>query len=101
MGKVYIREYVRAGKEWVGGTPIASAQEPGTDQPVITTSGTSAQSQAFAGSTRFVRVQTDAIVSFVFGDNPVATINNARMPANGTEYFGVTPGMKLAVIDNT
>jgi orotate phosphoribosyltransferase len=48
-----------------------------------------------------VRVHTDAICSIAYGANPTATINSFRMNANTTEYFGVNPGDKIAVISNT
>lgn len=97
MATLYICEYSDVlhgpGESSVG-------MEPGTDQTPITIS-TSSQSLAFKANTRLVRIHTDAICSIVFGANPTATTSNKRLPANQTEYFGVVPGMKLAVVTNT
>lgn len=101
MARVYVTEYTRMGTEWAGSVPIAAALEPcNADQTPIETSGTSQQSAAFAGGTRVIRVHTDDVISFAIGDDPTATTNNRRMAAGQTEYFSVTPGHKIAVIDN-
>lgn len=103
MAKLYIREYSQV--EVVGAEPVnvvaQIAQEPGTDQTPVVIGGGSLQSVAFAASTRLVRIHTDAICSVLFGPNPTATVNSARLAADQTEYFGVNPGDKVAVISNT
>ncbi|MBP9714802.1 MAG: hypothetical protein KBD60_14140, partial [Sterolibacterium sp.] len=77
-------------------------QEPSiTEQTPVVIGGGSLQSAAFNGATRVVRLHTDAICSVAFGANPTATANTKRMAANSTEYFGVEPGHKVAVITNT
>lgn len=102
MAKLFISEYASMAKAWADPFPIAAPQEPCiTDQPPISIAVGSAQSAAFAGNTRVVRVHTDAICSILFGADPTATANNKRLGANATEYFGVVPGQKLAVITNT
>jgi hypothetical protein len=102
MAKVYITEYVAMGQEWAGSRPIAAVQEPANvDQAPITLSATSQQSEPFAGNSRLVRVHTDGVCSFSFGEDPTATTSNRRMGAGQTEYFGVVPGHRIAVIENT
>lgn len=100
MAKLYITEYSQEGRDKIGNAmPIAL--EPGVDQAPVAISGSSAQSAAFASTTKMIRVTTDVICSIVFGDNPSATANNKRMAADTVEYFGVQAAQKLAVISNT
>ncbi len=102
MAKLYIREYQRIGKGF-NGHQIPAGEEPGTDQLAVAIGGGSLQSAAFADSTAFVGLTTDAICSVVFGTNPTATTNGWRMGAGATQFFAVSPGsaMKVAVISNT
>jgi hypothetical protein len=81
---------------------LMAASAPGILQqaPVAIAAG-SAQSAAFSGATKFIRVHADVICSVNIGTNPVATAQNARLAANQTEYFGVWPGQQIAVITNT
>lgn len=95
MAKVYISEYEDNGRS-------IGAQEPSlVEQTPVAIGGTSAQSAAFAATTRIVRIHTDAICSIAFGSNPTATANSKRLAAGQTEYFGVQGGHKVAVITNT
>lgn len=100
MAKLYISEYASVG--YVAGLslPIQSALEPSVDQaPLDFTSGAQ-QSAAFAATTTFVRVWSDADCCIKFGANPTATTANKPIGAKNPEYFGVTPGkgLKLSVI---
>ena len=99
MATLYITEY-----EDVGPTlsQIAQApQEPRIANQTVAIGGTSTQSSAFNVRTRLVRLHTDAICSVDFGASPTAVATESRMAANTTEFFGVTPGHKVAVITNT
>lgn len=100
MAKVYISEYVTAP---IGnnGQLLAAGAEPSSTTQNVAIGGTSTQSSAFGTTTKFIRVHTDAICSFAIGANPTATANSARLAANSTEYFGVTPGQIIAIITNT
>lgn len=100
MASVYISEYSNLKNSKVRDL-IQAAEEPGLAIQKVTASGTSGQSSAFNAETRFVRIHTDAIVSIKFGSNPTATTSDLRLQADATEYFGVTPGHKVAVITNT
>lgn len=106
MAKLYIREFKAAGMV-SGQLPIADTRDS-LDQAPVTIQATSTQSAAFADTTLFIRVETDAICSIAFGvdsgqtyANPVATTNNMRLGVDGVEYFAVRSGDKLAVIANT
>ena len=78
-------------------------EEPEVASQIVAIGGSSAASNAFNESTRFVRIHTDSICSIVFGIGPTATTTNRRLAANATEYFGVPIGQsfKVAVIANT
>src|SRR5574343_1500902 len=99
MATLYISEYSQAGIAGPGMLPVAN--EPGVTTQTVSIGGTTAQSSAFGATTRFVRIHTDAICSIAFGSNPTATTSKLRLAANQTEYFGVRPGDKVAVITNT
>ena len=105
MAKVYISEYAVAALDSRG--MVSGGQEPALANQVLDTAATHL-SAAFNAETRFVRVHTDGIVSYLFGTAPTAATTNARMAANQTEYFGVpkgapgaSSGYKLDVIANT
>jgi hypothetical protein len=73
------------------------AMRPTTTQKV-NSSGTSAQSAAFAANIEYVRVCADAACHIEFGVNPTATTSKIYLPADDVEYFKVSPGEKVAVI---
>jgi hypothetical protein len=82
-----------------GGAPAVQTP-PITVQSIAIGAG-SVQSAAFDKATTIVRIHTDATAWLAFGSNPTAAVGNAstiRMAANQTEFFGVAPGHKLAVI---
>lgn len=95
MATLWIREYVNRGVAGAG-RGIQIAQEPGTDQTV--TFSTSAQSAAFAASTKFICVISDAAFHYVVGSNPTATTAALKVPANCPMWFGVVAGQKIAAV---
>ena len=99
MSKLYISEYAELPVS-KNGQLIQAPIMPSITTQVVTFT-TSTQSSAFNASTKFVRIHSDAICSFLFGTNPTATTSSPRMVAGATEYFAVSPGLKVAVIDNT
>lgn len=100
MAKLYVAEFEKQGRDGAGFiAPVAKA--PALVEQVVTIGATSEQSAAFGSLTRLVRVHTDAICSIAFGSDPTATANTSRMAAGQTEYFIVSPGDKVAVIENT
>jgi hypothetical protein len=86
-------------------TEFPDAAQPVALMPVladtqVTVSATTAQSNAFGGSTKIVRVSCDTTVSAAYGTNPTALTTNMRIPANVPEYFYVQSGFKFAFITN-
>lgn len=107
MATLYITEFQALGQaglpSWGYGpnAPTQAAQQPPIAEQTVAISGSSSTSAAFNAATVLVRLHTDAICSIEFGNAPAAGTTDARMAAGQTEYFGVTPGMKVAVISNT
>lgn len=70
-----------------------------------TISGTAALvGSAFGSQTVVVRVVATTDCHLAFGTSnatPTATVNNPYLPANTVEYFTVSPGMLLSVIQST
>lgn len=102
MAVLYVTEYVRQGRDGAGYNMVVADEPSLVDQTVAITAG-SVQSAAFNASTKFVRINVDAVCSIQFGTNPTASATTRRMPANTTEYFSVPQGAayKIAVITNT
>ena len=100
MAFVYIREYLRQPKDGIGGL-LPAGMEPAITTQKIAISAGSLQSAPFNALTTFVCVQTDAAMSYLFGANPVATAADMRMPLDGTQFFGVRAGDRIAIITNT
>ena len=67
---------------------------------VFTLSGTSQASSAFGSQTRQIRIATSGQPAYVvIGDGtPTATSSGAIMPSNWVDYFTVSPGQKVAVL---
>lgn len=83
------------------GFKVMAGQEPSLKNQQVSIGGTSAQSTAFGDTTRFVRIHTDSACRVAIGTNPTASSTSMRIGAGGTEYLGVMPGLKLAVIATT
>ena len=96
MAKLYITEFSALPIDLNLATPQL-AKLPGLADQVVTYSS-STQSAAFSGSTRFIRIHTDSDCHIQVSINPTASSGNAKLIAGQTEYFGVSPGDKLAVI---
>lgn len=96
MAEIWVTEFsqvaVRTGLPMqVGLMPEITTQE--------VTFTVSTQSAAFNANTRLIRVQADADAHLAFGANPTATLNSMPLVANVPEYFGVSPGDKVATYD--
>lgn len=79
---------------------VPTGAEPSPLQQVVVGAG-SVQSAAFADTTRLVRVHSDVVCRVAFGLNPTAAATSMRLAAGSTEFFGVIPGHKVAVITST
>jgi hypothetical protein len=99
MAKLYITEF-ELPPQYAGGALYVTQMPPLAEQ-TITITGTSQSSSSFGQYTRIIAVHTDSTCSISISLNPVATVNKKRLYANTTEYFGVLPGQKIAVISNT
>lgn len=99
MAVVYVTEYAEMPR--MSGQLILTGKEPGEAEQTVAITAGSVQSSAFGTQTKFVRIHTDAICSILFGTNPTAIATKKRLAANSTEFFGVNPGDKVAVITNT
>lgn len=101
MAKLYITEYSVLPRDEKGISVPVPAEPALVEQTPVVIGGGSLQSAAFNASTKFIRLHTDAICSIAFGTNPTATANSQRLRADATEFYGVQPGHKVAVITNT
>lgn len=100
MATLYIAEFESITPATEGGAAQVARATPVAEQTVAI-GGASTPSSAFNAATRYVRIHTDVICSIAFAATPTATAAKMRMAADQTEYFGVTPGTKVAVITNT
>lgn len=98
MAVLFITEYQELARPEPGMGQIAQA--PALAEQTVAITGASLQSAQFNASTRFIRLSTDAICSISIDFTPTATATKGRLPADNVEYFGVRPGMKIAVISN-
>lgn len=70
---------------------------PGTASTVSIASA-SAQSSAFASTTKVIEIRASKACYISIAANPTATSSTTYLPADETRYYGVTPGHKIAVI---
>jgi hypothetical protein len=61
----------------------------------------SVQSAPLSDVTRFVRLHSDVTCRIAFGPSPTASAASQRLVAGATEFFGVVPGQRIAVIQST
>ncbi len=95
-----ITEYAELARDAMGAM-IAAGKEPAVATTQVAIGAASAQSPAFSAATQFVRLHADAACRIEFGVNPTAAATSRRMAAGQTEYFGVVPGQRVAVITTT
>lgn len=96
--KLYVSEYKELGN--ASGHVAQVALDPPLAEQVVDYSGGVASSNAFKGSTQYVRIICDTQCSVQFGTAPTATTSTKLVPALTPEYFGVSPGNKISVISN-
>lgn len=100
MSKLYIAEFAHTpGIVSVSGQPLQLPPVPPAVGQVLTYSATAA-SAAFTANTAYVRLVSDADCHLEFGAGSIsATVNSVvKLTAGLPEYFGVTPGHKVAAI---
>lgn len=81
------------------GVPIPATGWPSAENVSFT--GTSAQSSVFSTNTFLIRLVSDVNCRVAFGNNPTATSSSALLVGGIPEYVKVTPGERLAVIQDT
>lgn len=59
----------------------------------------STQSVAFGANSKYIRLVATQNCYVAFGANPTALVTSILLIANVVEFFGVTPGQKLAVLE--
>lgn len=95
-GTLYISEYsdIFFARHYQG---IDIGQKPSTDS-TIAFDGTVQQSSVFRDDTKLVRLIAKADSAHInFGTNPSVTSGNKVLQQDVPEYFGVEPGIRLAV----
>lgn len=98
--KCYVEEFIGSGGRTDNvAFPVAAQPSQATD--VVTSVGTSVQSEVFGTQTWLVRLHVDGPCCYAFGVNPTATLDSPRMPEGAVEYFSVQPGHRVAVIETT
>jgi hypothetical protein len=101
MSKVYITEF--RGVLSVPGTierlPMQVAWGI-LDAHAIDIGVSSVQSPVFEAAARVIRVKADAACTISIGQSPTATAtNHIQLDAGETDYFGVSVGDRVAVIE--
>lgn len=96
-----ISEYDALAVDVNGHVIAAGVEPPVVEQAPVTIGVSSTQSAAFNERTRFVRLHCDVACRVAFGVNPTASATSKRMAAGQTEFFGVRPGQRVAVIQAT
>lgn len=96
MATFYVTEFSRSAHDGVG-VAIPAGLEPSHRTQTITIAGTSAQAAEMI-TRRFVRVHAEAACHYKVSTDPTATTSDTKMAAGQTEFFGIVPGMKIAVI---
>lgn len=96
MAKLHITEY--GGLVQTSGGVAPHPKEPALASQAVTYTASTA-SAAFGTNTKLVRIISDATAFLKFGAAPTATANDARLPADVVEYFGVNPDDKVAAYD--
>ena len=99
MPTLYIAEAQKLGSGPRQEGVAQAIQLPPLAEDTVAIGSESAQSDAFGANTNLIRVHTDAACHVLVGANPTATTANMRLAADTTEYFAVTPGNKIAVIE--
>ena len=69
-----------------------------TNETVSVTGTSAAVTNAFGAGTTIIRLVSTTDCYLKFGATPTAVATDMLLPANVVEYFGATPGVKVAAI---
>jgi hypothetical protein len=97
---LFVTEFAKQVRD-EGGYLAPILETPALAEQAVTIGAESAASSAFNAKTRIVRLCADAVCSVAFGASPTASATTARLAKDVPEYFGVQPGHKVAVIQNS
>ncbi len=97
MAEVHITEYQGIGQDPMGNQVQVAHGERA--RQVVSFSATSQQSAPFWG--HYVRLFSDRPCRIAFGLNPVADATSTPLAAEAPEFFSVTPGQRVAVIERS
>lgn len=95
-----ISEYSSLARDATGAI-MPVGQEPAIKKQQVAIAAGSEQSLEFGPNSRLARFHSDVPCRWEVGPNPTATPASPRMAAGQTEYFGVRPGDRVAVISTT
>lgn len=107
MAKLYVTEFVGAGRYYGSAIPVAHTGSWTENAASPMSIGASAVfSSTFSVNSSLIRLHADSICSILVGKSTAngggtVTANNARMTANQTEYYEVVPGQVISVITNS
>jgi len=73
---------------------------PGTVQTVSVSGVSTAVANAFGATTRVIRVVATTAIHYAVGSAPTATTSDSYLPADVVEFIHVSPGQKIAFIQN-
>lgn len=76
------------------------ALKPVTNQVVAFTASSAAMTNAVGAGITVVRLVATSACHIAVGVTPVATTSNMYLPANTVQYLAISPGLKVAAIQN-
>lgn len=97
---MYVAEFPN-GLSIVGSTQPQIVPQPAITTQKVSISGSSTSSSAFNAQTRAIEVMCSAGCSIALGTSPTATTSTQLLQQGVPYVFGVTSGMKIAVIANS
>ena len=71
-----------------------------TNQVVAFTASSAAMTNAVGSGITIVRIVATSACHIAVGVTPVATTSNMYLPANVVQYLAISPGLKVAAIQN-
>jgi hypothetical protein len=98
MSNLSITEYSYIGLDRAG-SPIGGGLEPAVNIQNVQFSSVEGVSDSFDKSTTMVRVISNVDCRVVFGSDPKATQGSTLLNVGVAEYFGVSPRIKLSVVE--
>lgn len=72
-----------------------------TNQTVSVSGTSAAVTNAFGSGTTVIRLVSTTDCYLKFGASPTATSSDILLPANVVEYFGASPGVKIAALQRS